>query len=282
MAGWARQTPSILVFYVFVAGCADQTPSLSVPTLEHPIPPRQDGVYIAKAAGPKGADLGWDFLRFLPNRHVAGLSSGAPIDRAVRLLFYDPDRPSTGTYTTVEGQIRFILRSKLGTVAYRGVVDKDHLTVRWHSNINGASEEQTYTFVPVQVDDEPTEADAGASAPSEAPAAEDAVPPIDMALLPPGSGWFCFHADAVAGSPCSRSMADCEASRKTTAAASETGKATRCAAAKRAFCYTIRLKTSGEGKATCFASADECRATNGQLHAATNASDYVVSGCEEE
>ncbi len=119
------------------------------------LPPRFDGVYAAEvqgAAPPGDPNAGSvDFLRFTAEGRVMSLSAPASqsaAEAAVKLLMSGSDRAASGTYAIKDGVLRFVLTSKVGSMEYAGAIVKDdQLMVRWHSSINDASVEQTFTFV---------------------------------------------------------------------------------------------------------------------------------------
>jgi hypothetical protein len=234
------------------------------------IAPRFDGVYAAKATGADGTDYGFDYLRFVADGRVLSLSSPAPMENAVPLLYTHSKRPATGTFETHDGMLKFVMKSDLGAVEYEGVASADNqLQVRWHSQVNGATADETFTFVPVEQQDDK---DASAPAPSAAP------PMPDVSLLPSGSGWFCFRAKEAGVSRCERTASACETTRK--GASNE--KVTRCARQGSAYCSTLTEKASGKGTALCYPSDEDCRAANAGMQNAQNAPDFTISACDQE
>ncbi len=249
---------------------ARQAPSAPAHAGPPSAPPRFDGVYAAKAEGGP-PDPGWDYLRFLDGGKVLSISSSAAPETAVSFLYSPSDRPARGTYELKNGTLRFVLRSKLGAVAYEGGVHDDHLVARWRSEINGAAAEETFSFVPV-------------SQPAEAPAPQ--LPEsLDPALLPDGQGWFCFRGAEAGSSRCGRTLAACEATRREAAAGSSppaTPKLSRCTKQKNASCHSIAEKSSGKAIAVCYESSEDCHASVAVLLGADDAPGYTLSACTQE
>jgi hypothetical protein len=259
--------------------CEESTPGPKSPTSpeaqdggehqEESSPPRHDGVYVAKGTGPDGSAVGWDYLRFLSDGQAFSISSPGTAESAVSLLYTESDKPATGSYEIRHGKLRFVLKSKLGTVSYEGAIHDDRLEVRWHSKINGATADQTYTFVPVQQEGAPEEA------------ADASAPPSTADVIPPGSGWFCYHTGDTGADRCERTAAACEATRKSTDAA-QNPKTTRCAARKTAFCLVATMKKTGSATPLCFPTQENCGAAATALEHSPDVPDITLSACEEK
>jgi hypothetical protein len=261
---------TLLVAGSALAACKRGAPEPVAPPAQSgaSLPPRFDGVYGAKvpSAQPQGDPnaIGVDLLRFTADGHVRSLSipSAAALESAVRALVAGTDRAASGTYAIKDGVLRFSLTSKLGTVEYAGAVKDDGLAVRWHSAINDATAEESFSFIRTEGgkggDDgqEPEPSEDGGAPPPAAPAAP-AGPP-ELALIPTGQGWSCFRAPSVNTSRCERSSAACEAAFKEATTARPTLKLTRCAKKPVAFCHTVRKGSRGSG--FCYSAEDECKA----------------------
>jgi hypothetical protein len=269
---FARRALQLLPCAFLAIACAESTPPPKpAPTTGSSTtasPPRFDGVYQSKVHGSDGADLGWDYLRFLSDGNVLSVSSPAPIEKAAGLLFAPDERTATGTVEIRGGVLRFVMKSKLGSVEYQGVVQNDELHVRWHSLINGATAEETFTFVPVEEQAE------------EPPAAE--LPPPAVEFLPAGSGWFCMRITDSGASRCERSLAECDSLRKQVSAAVPTAKPTKCVRQKKAYCHTLSAKATKEGTAICYRTSEDCMNGLDGFRSAGNSSEYALSTCDEE
>lgn len=234
--------------------------------------PRFDGVYAAQ----KGEAV--DMIRFMNSGRALSIStaSSAQIENAARLVMSESDRCAKGTYEIKDGIIRFALKSKLGTVEYAGAIKDDKLTIRWRSDINGASDEAEYAFVHVVDEND----DAGAK-PAAGDDDEDAGAPTivaaDVGLIPEGASWFCFRAPNA--SRCERKQSTCEASRKTAVAVRKDTKIAKCAKQASAFCFTVVQKSGGRGAASCSSSQADCDAERATLLADQDNGDINVSTC---
>lgn len=244
-------------------------------------PPRFDGVYAAPVGKPdQGQDQGMDLLRFVADGRVLSLSvsSSQGLEPAVRMLLAENEKCATGKYEIKDGVLRFVLKSKLGSVEYAGAVREDKLLARWRSGINGTSLEETFSFVHV-VEDEKGEKNEKPTA--AAPDGEPSGPASpELALIPEGAAWFCFRAPSVGVSRCERKAAECDAARKTTAAAHKNLKLTPCAKQASAHCFTIVQKSAQKGAASCSATEDDCKAEVAGLGA--EGADVSVSACTKQ
>ena len=276
---------SILVFALalgFFACKKDPLPALAPPTQAVSAQPRFDGIYTARP----GKDAR-DMLRFVEGGKVIGISTAkeSAVDRAVGLLNAPTDACAQGTYTVTDGVLRFRLRSELGDVDYAGAITGDKLSVRWRSDVNGTTTDQEYTFeAPRSKSTTADTADAGAKAdaPTTVASVEPAVVAPPPALVPEGSGWFCFRvAGAISGgSRCERRLAACEAARKAVAPLRRNAKVGKCARTPVAYCFSVQ-RAAGGGGASCSVSDADCDAERAGVVADNDSDEVSVSACSE-
>lgn len=235
--------------------------------------PHFEGVYYYQS--PDGVDL----LRFTSAGKVLSVSTAnaQALEPAVRLLLGESDRCATGTYAIKDGILRFTLTSKAGAVEYAGAIKDDKLAARWHSNINNATVEETYTFVKVVDESSDPAPAADKPAPTDEPAAGPAAPAApELTLIPDGSAWYCFR--TTGASRCERKPAACESSRKAAAAAHKDMKMAKCAKQAGAYCYTATNRAGARGVASCAATEADCKAEASGL----DADDVSVSSCAKQ
>ena len=264
----------LAAFLVLAAACTAAPEPVAPPTsASASASPKLEGVYYFQS--PEGVDL----LRFTSARKVLSLSTASQqsLESAVRLLIAESDRCASGTYAIKEGILRFTLTSKAGTVDYAGAIKDDKLAARWRSGINGASVEETYTFVKVVDEaaetaanpDRPPTEDADAGAPS-APTGPE------LTLIPDGAAWYCFRTSGA--SRCERKQAACDAARKSAAAAHRDTKMGKCTKQASAYCYTA-TKGAAHGMASCSATEADCKAEASGLEPG---SDVSISVCAKQ
>ena len=244
--------------------------------------PRFDGVYGAPVGkGEQGApDQGMDLVRFVADGRVLTLSipSSEGLEPAVRLLLGACSECASGKYELKDGVLRFVMKSKLGSVEYAGAVADDRLVAHWRSDINGVSREESFSFVHV-VDD--PDATPSSSDKGEKPSAE-ADPPTtpslpEVALVPPGSSWYCFHGPTPGASSCERKLPACESANKAASATHKELKLTKCAKQATAWCYTMVQRSVAKGAAFCSSTEEDCKAD--VAGAAPETPDLTVSSC---
>ena len=274
---------SILLLLIVLSALAwscrkDPLPALTPPGQAVSMPPRLDGIYTARPGGKEARDM----LRFVDGGKVVGISvakEGA-VERAVGLLHAPTEACAQGTYAVTDGVLRFRLHSEAGDVDYAGAITGDKLTVRWRSDVNGATADQEYVFEGPHAGD----SDAGAKAeapPVEAPAEPVAVAP-PAALVPEGTGWFCFRVagGSNGGSRCERRLAACETSRKAVAPLRRAAKVGKCTRSPGAYCFTVQ-RAAGGGGASCSVSAADCDVERAGVVADADSDEVAVSACSE-
>lgn len=279
-----RRLAYLLLGSVILAlSCAKGTPEPVAPpgNLGPSVNPRFDGIYGAPVKGTNG---GRDLLHFREGGQVFGLSAvtESAAKRAESLVRDGERRCARGTWTVTDGVLRFSLKSPSGVVDYAGAVQGDRLTVKWRSDINGASEEEEYAFLstggasaPPPVSPDAGVKDAGVEEPPDAEA-----PPSAGSLVPEGTGWFCFKAGGA--SRCERRQASCESARRTaTAVRKDTKTTARCARQTSAWCFVVQ-RAGGLGAASCAASEGDCDAERASVSADTDTAEVSVSGCSRQ
>src|SRR5262249_37707478 len=154
---------------------------------------------------------------------------------------------------------------------------EDQFVVRWKSAINGATVEETFTFVHV-VDES---VDGGGEAPKdEGAGAAVGAGVSEAALIPEGTEWYCFRAPGA--SRCERKAAVCETSRKGALTIHKGAKIGKCTKQATAFCFIVVQKSAGRGAASCSATEEDCKADLGRLDMDTESGDVTVSPCAQK
>ena len=255
----------------------DPLPAVAPPTQIVSAQPRFDGIYTAKP-GKETRDM----LRFVEGGKVLGISTAkdGAVERAVRLLHEATDDCARGTYAVADGVLRFRLHSEAGDVDYAGALTGDTLSLRWRSDVNGATADESYVF-----EGPASEADAGAKADASVvdAGAEPAAVVAPAPLVPEGTGWFCFRVAGGSsnGSRCERRLGACESARKAVAPLRRGGKVGKCARSTAAYCFTAQ-RAAGGGGASCALSAADCDAERAGVVADADSEEVTVSACAEK
>ena len=107
---------------------------------------RMDGLYRVDSG-----DSISGYLRFYSDGTVLRVSSRGPMADVARLLKKGFAGAGAGTYKLSGSHISFSTTSKNGTNDFDGTFDGDTLKLDWVSHINGRSGNETYRFVPIEL-----------------------------------------------------------------------------------------------------------------------------------